>query len=358
MERRPEIPATTKPASSPSFLAAFGLRRAALVLMGMQVSAPCLVPAQPVSAPTQVIEILQDTRFQRGLKVLHIEPATKGTNDVLNGDSIAGIIRPAGAVGEPIWRAAQWYSHFNLADSQAEQLPSGSTRFFDGAKAVTFSRPGNSDADIIMAVNGWKEWGEVAPKTVGAWPNLILSQMLLDNPGLSKFRTIHLHISYRLLRHLEADRGPSWKDGRHSAQFVMFLTLQNFNRQSAGFGDYLWFGVPMFDARYTLPIRNLMRDAGNARKRGTGKFIYNPGGAVYSKIPAVSGEWITIDHDLLPLLREALEAAWAAGFLADSHNVDDYHLGSLHINWEVTGPWDVAMQVRDLSLRPVVATEN
>ena len=313
----------------------------------------------PPAPGTKTIELLRDAQFRQGLSVLNIEPGTrnKRTNDVFNGRSIAGIIRPAGATGQPPWYAAQWYSHFNLAEARAEQLPSGSTRFFDGAKTVTFGCSGGPEADLVLALNGRTEWGDVVPATQGAWPHLLVQQKLLDNPALPAFRSLRFQISYRLL-HSEAHRGPGWNDERHTAHFVVFLTVQNFNAQSGGFGDYLWFGVPLWDGRYPLPQRFVARDAGNAQKRGTGKFIFNPGGAVYTTEEAGGGNWVTIDRDVLPLLREALETAWSAGYLQDSHNAADYHLGVINMGWEITGPWDAAMQVRDLMLTPVVAAES
>lgn len=57
-----------------------------------------------------------------------------------------------------------------------------------------------------------------------------------------------------------------------------------------------------------------------------------------------------IDRDILPLMHEALKAAWVRGCLLESRNLTDYRLGSISIGWEVPGPLDVEMQVRGLSL--------
>ena len=106
----------------------------------------------------------------------------------------------------------------------------------------------------------------------------------------------------------------------------------------------------MYDARSPLPSRFTAPDKGSALKLGTGKFIYMPAGEEYTTRPAKDGKWVTIDRDLLPLMRQALESAWTAGYLRDSHRPGDYELGGMNMGWEVTGPLDVAMQVRGLSL--------
>ena len=57
------------------------------------------------------------------------------------------------------------------------------------------------------------------------------------------------------------------------------------------------------------------------------------------------------DTDLVPLLRESLESAWSKGFLTESRVLADYRITSINLGWEVPGCFDVAMQVRGLSLR-------
>jgi hypothetical protein len=39
--------------------------------------------------------------------------------------------------------------------------------------------------------------------------------------------------------------------------------------------------------------------------------------------------------------------------LPDSRDAGDYQLGSINCGWEVTGPLDVAMQIRGLRLQAV-----
>ena len=87
---------------------------------------------------------------------------------------------------------------------------------------------------------------------------------------------------------------------------------------------------------------------------GTGKFIFCPGGEEYTTKPAKDGDWVTIDRDLLPLMRKSLESARSAGYLPDSRWPGDYQLAGMNMGWEVTGPLDVAMQARGLGLAAVI----
>lgn len=83
-------------------------------------------------------------------------------------------------------------------------------------------------------------------------------------------------------------------------------------------------------------------------------FIFTPSGETYTSQSAHDGAWITIDRDLLPLLREALETAWQRGFLTESKNLADYRISGMNIGWEVPGIFDVEMQLRKLSLKATV----
>ena len=116
----------------------------------------------------------------------------------------------------------------------------------------------------------------------------------------------------------------------------------------------------MYDARYRHLPGHKAADFSTDHKRGTGKYIFNPAGRRYTLESAHDGKWITIEKDLLPLMHEALRSAWDQGFLADSHELDDYGLGGMNCGWEVTGPWNVAMQIKGLKLvaMKLVATRS
>ncbi|HEY3840848.1 MAG TPA: hypothetical protein VGL72_29950 [Bryobacteraceae bacterium] len=292
-----------------------------------------------VRAGPATVALLDDPRFVRGLSVIKATPGVRIP---------AGDIVPRGSTGKPAWSGAQWYSRFNLAQAPRRLLPSGSSIFFDGAKSITFGARGTREADIIFAVNGHTEYGDRAPAAGQPWPHLLAECELSHHPTIAELRAVPFRIQYRLLKS-QAFHLPGWNSQRHTAQFQFYLTVRNANRASKGYLDYLWFGVPMYDARTPLPRPFAAPDKGSALKVATGKFIFTPGGEPFSETPAQEGKWVPVDRDLLMLIREALNAAWAAGYLQDSRRLEDYQLGGVNIGWEVTGPLDVAMQIRGLS---------
>jgi hypothetical protein len=171
-------------------------------------------------------------------------------------------------------------------------------------------------------------------------------------PSLQTLSAAKFHLEARLLRSTNLHRG-DYDPGVHAAQFQVFFTVQNRNRQSVGHGDLLWFGIPVYDNRHRHPPEFKSKDFG-----GTEKFIFTPGSTNFTTASTHDGQWIVIDRDLLPLMREALETAWTKGFLSGSKSLADYAIGGMNMGWELPGMFDVALEVRDLSLVAVAIEGN
>jgi hypothetical protein len=194
-------------------------------------------------------------------------------------------------------------------------------------------------------VNAGVEYGTNARRRSDPWVHLLMEQEFATPPALEQLGTARLHIEARLVRARNLHQGDYLPDV-HAAQFQIFFTVQNRNRTSPGFGDLLWFGVPIYDNRHRMPPEFKAQDFG-----GTAKFIYTPGGLTFGADSAHEGAWVTIEKDLRPLMVEALDTAWARGFLGGSRVVRDYHIGGMNLGWELPGTFDVELHLRQLSLR-------
>ncbi len=300
--------------------------------------------AQPTEAqpkPTR-IRLLDDTAFQRGFKVF--DPAT-------GRHVLKGILQLDPDRGAPAWNLVQWSSRFTLANANPGRLSCGSVRFADGAKSVTIGPASGPDRGLVLAINGLREYGPQLRKGHEPWAHLLAEQRFKAHPSLAELAELRFQVACRLL-HSHAFPAPREAQGGQAAQFLAYLTVQNLNRQSSGYGDYYWFGIQMYDSRYRIPRRHAALD------EGTGKFIFNPPGSVYANRSAHTGEWVTIDRDLLPLIGEGLKTAWRAGYLKESRDLEDLRLGEFNIGWELPGTLDVAVQVRDLRLEAVLRDEG
>ncbi len=282
------------------------------------------------------VEIIRDPHFQHGFILLAAEPGKRvpyGSLEGLAGDA------------QPVWDMAQWSSKFPLAVGSPERLADGAIRYANTAKSVVVATPGSPDADICLAVNASVEYGTRARKSGEPWVHLLLQQDIENPPALTEIDAAKFHIEARLVDANKVET-PDYSPGLHAAQFQVFFSVQNRNRQSAGYGKYLWFGIPLYDDRHEFPLAHKTKDTG-----GTNMFIFTPSGETYASQSAHGKEWMTVDKDLLPLMREGLELAWTRGFLTESQSLADYRIAGMNMGWEVPGIFDVRLQVRNLSLK-------
>jgi hypothetical protein len=197
------------------------------------------------------------------------------------------------------------------------------------------------------------EYRGLTPASGAAWPHLLIERPVLARPSVGEMNALRFALRYRLSR-VEIHQPPGYDRMRHTAQFTFYLTVNDLNPKSPRSGDYFWFGVPLYDARHRLTPDYVNADFSTAEKEGTGKLIYSPAIENYTTTSAHDGQWVTIDADLLPLIRKGLQCAWDRGFLKGSHDAADYHLVSMNMGWEVTGPVDVEMQIKGLKLEAVL----
>jgi hypothetical protein len=290
------------------------------------------------SDPVTIREVIEDNRFSRGFDLSETKPGRHVRYGLLKGFSTAA---------PPSWRLLQWSSRFPLEPVNQTNTAHGGLLCSNAAKAVIVGVEKSAERDLILAANTRVEYGPRARKLGDPWVHLLVEQDFEPPVPLHKLSAAKLHVEARLSRARNLHEG-DYSPGVHAAQFQIFFTVQNRNRQSAGHGDLVWFGVPIYDNRDRFPKEFKAQDFG-----GTAKFIYTPRGETYTTNSAHDGEWITIDKDLLPLMREALETAWARGFLTGSKDISDYYIGAMNMGWELPGTFDVEMQVRNLSLKVV-----
>ena len=242
---------------------------------------------------------------------------------------------------KPIWGLSQWSSKFPIVPAAKPTGASGFVVMSNAAKRIMLGPPG---ADLSLTLNSGEEYGAQARAAGDPWVHLLVEQEFETPPFLQKLSAARFHLGARLLhaRNLHRD---DYDPAVHAAQFQVFLTVQNRNRQSPGYGDLLWFGIPVYDNRHRTVPEFKSKDFG-----GTEKFIFTPAGTTFTSESLHDGAWVVIDQDLLPLMREALDMAWGKGFLSASKSIADYAIGGMNMGWELPGTFDVELAVRDLSL--------
>ncbi|MDB6175187.1 MAG: hypothetical protein JWL59_4498 [Chthoniobacteraceae bacterium] len=280
-------------------------------------------------------ELINDAHFQRGFILWKTEPGQHVCYGTLAGPN---------AKDEPVWGLSQWDSRFPLNPANQKALPGDVLLCENPAKSIVFGSVEKGSVDLTLAANSDIEYGPQIRKAGTPWVHLIVEQEFKSPAFLEKLSAATLHLEARLVRSRnprETEQSP----GIHAAQFQLFFTVQNRNRQSPGFGDLLWFGIPIYDNRDRFAPEFKSQDFG-----GTGKFIFTPGARTFSPESTHDGQWVHIEKDLLPLMHQALQTAWTKGFLQGSKIPADYAIGGMNMGWELPGSFDVSMEIRALSL--------
>ena len=284
------------------------------------------------------VGLLRDVQLLDGVELLSPTPGKR---------SELGVLPASKGSNRPAWFLAQWNSRSPLTPSQALPGRGGATN--EGRQVLFLPGEGRSGG-LELGVDSRADYqGILRTNANQPWPHLLIEQDVQGCPPLSDMLRLDFELEVQLTtaRRFEPT---GYSPSLHAAQFQWVLTLQNQRRDSPGFGDFLWFVVPIYDDRHASPPRYVAADFADP----SAKLIYNPGAAAFCDEPLRVGRWVRLQADLRPHLMEALKTAWAKGYLAGSKDPADYRVSSVNLGWEVPGLNQVAVRVRGMRLDAVV----
>lgn len=283
------------------------------------------------------VSVLSDRGFERGLiRKRAAEPSP-------------GNLYPFGqAATAPIWEIAEWGTKFDLTEADRQAESNGAIRYANQGKSIAFSKEGD-EMKVTMDIFTSAEYD--APRQQNqAWPHLLIEQEFSEKPLLKDLEGLVLKFEGRLTgAEMKMDER-DFDAGLHTAQFQLFITVQDQNPNSAYYGDYLWFGIPFYDYRYREIPLYAAQDLGKGD--ATGKFIYSIATADYMKGSFHDGEWVTVEKDIYPFITAALKLARERGYLTGSFD-EDFRLSGMNLGWEVPGTFDAGFEFRGFDLRAV-----
>ncbi|HCF94073.1 MAG TPA: hypothetical protein DEW46_03340 [Verrucomicrobia bacterium] len=284
--------------------------------------------------------LLQDRGFQNGFHVLKPAPGARVVEKTI------GFRGPEHA---PAWDIAQWSSRFSLATDASSPASEGGYRLADPAKRVEVIGRGEGAeaARLRLAIDSRREYAR--PRRSGEpWPHLLVQQSIEDAPTLDQAESIRLRLKARMLQR-ERFELEGYDPSLHCAQCPLVLIVQDRNRASEGYGDFLWFSVPTYDDRWAMPPAHIAEDTADP----SAKLIYNPGLAAFTGQGWTDTGLLELDIDLLPHMLKAIRTGWARGYLSKSKDIGDFRIVSFILGWEMPGVNAVEIEFSELDLRVV-----
>ncbi|MEN6425416.1 MAG: hypothetical protein ABFE13_08640 [Phycisphaerales bacterium] len=287
--------------------------------------------------------LFADMQFRRGFLLSY--------PDSSRGRAVEAVLHLGDANNVPVWRLCQWATKYSLAAVPCVRGDTGDLSYENEGKRVVVGGPGSQNRDLILDIHGKTEYGATARKQGESWPHLLVEQDAPVLYPLDELDGIRLAICLRLLRCTNHTPPEQYDPGLHAAQFQMFFIVKNTSLVSQDRGNYFWFGVPFFDSRCDVPPAYMAQDAGKGD--ATGKFIYTVDARLLGITSLQGGDWISVQADLLPLIRSGLQEAVKRGYLKDAA-LPNYAVVNMNLGWEIPGTFDAAIQVRDLSISATI----
>ena len=319
-------------------------RLTAIWLLLALVAGPALSQStNDLSSPTpqermrerNTVSLLQDRNFEWGINLQSPDQQDRsniGTLYPFDGNSSK----------DPVWTLSQWHGLHSLLDSERAQSRDGAVEYRNAGKHVVFG-PG---ARLSLGLTG-EDRGQHTSKYVSKIKTTLGIAQDTWVPGgeyyrLSNMEHLRLKMTARLIK-AETPKGPP-PAGTAAVAFVG-LHIRSVDPASK---DLIYFVMPLYDSRERTkrPVRLI--DAAT----GGRFFIYGTGNAALIGDKSFHDkQWITIDKDILPLVRDALAAARRVPkFSTYSANLSDYTISQMNIRWEVSADINVEMEFKDYDL--------
>lgn len=261
----------------------------------------------------------------------------------------------------PEWTLAQWGSKYDFLDSYRLSYYEGGNALRIMSKGKTLNGEyvpakvldvNGSDSSIYIELNAQTEYD--APRRSGeSWPHVLLSQDFSDRlVHVASQKEIVMAMEFEITK-FEDCMGASADRNLHCAQFVFYVTLQNRTKNSAGYGEYVWFGIGLWDNRNVGTVTSLFAAQDGGKENNTGAFIYSPSSSLY--YPELGGV-VPEAHTPVSMRCNIVEAARAAFDLAKQRNFlsntawEDLYVGGMNFGFEVTGTYNVGANISKVGI--------
>lgn len=305
-------------------------------------------PDKPIIDDTNGIELLEDPTFSTGFNLLGISPVVDGRTIQRHLD-YDGKAVPA---DRDVWFMAQWWTPYDVTDAPYQKV--GDVHQYQTTSRTLQMNPednGFLKIDLLGSeeyINGPRESGE-------PWTHALIEQDFNESVGMAELSSLILRMEVTV-NYVENHTGDAYDPGLHAAQLLWYLTLRNVvdeesNPDEVGTrGDFLWFGIPIYDNRSDFIAQSAHLDQGGPGT--TNKLIYSMSSRNYFDEKIQMGKTYQIEIDVLPYLKEAFIYAVNNNALVNAQ-FENMQIGYMNLGWELPGTFDVSSTFRGISIKAV-----
>ena len=270
------------------------------------------------------VNILADPTFQNGFKLINTREEGGGVVKIL----------PArdGSTDHTSWMVAQWWNN-NLLQNGTETVTDTTYSIKDASKEVAVDW---EKGMLTLTLNASQEL--TAPSAT-KWPHLLLEQSI-PATSLKDTESVTATITYNIVENSNKTQGAALH-----AQFAWFIYISDTNPESEGNGNFLWFGLNLFNSQTISTSLYHAQDMAG----GPGNYIYSLGTSSFLDTRMWVGRPIEVECDILPYIAAALDQAHKDGFMIGT-DIEDVSIIGMNIGWENFDRWDETVTIENLGI--------
>ena len=278
-----------------------------------------------------VIHCLKDVGLHNGFLLLGMHP--------VNDTAVKKTVKFSDE--EPTWSICQWWSKHNLATGEET----------DDGKQYLLKNQGKTlginceKVGVTLEVSGSNEFENYNEQAPVEWPHLLVHGAT-EPISLCDAEKIDASLYFTLTK--SEDKRNS--DGKgFQAQFAWFIYVKDVNPESAGYNNFLYFGLNIFDSTKVYAPASAQQDIAN----GPGSFIYALGANQFMQKRVKINVNNSFTYDILPEIKNSISVAQSNGFMQGS-SFEDLAIIGINIGWEVFDRWDVSVTIYDMAIDKTV----
>lgn len=288
---------------------------------------------------SKTIELLSDPSFANGFLLQGVDAS---------GDN-RGIKRVYKRDGkEPTWRLAQWWTPFDLASSDMMSCPDGYE--ISNKSRTVFAKPGQKMLELDLDSNSEYEARfplGVRQNVSEGWAHSLIEQDFAEPVLVQNLKSLFASLSFSITA-LKAFHLKEYNPNLHAAQFLWYITIKErtSGKDNGLGGNYIWFGIPLFDNRTPFEAASSFYDIGNSGS--TKKLIYSIDSRLYLPESLEIGKEYSFSFDVLPLMKKAIIEADEKGIFAPNAEL---LVNYMNFGWELPGNFAVKSYIKGISIK-------
>jgi len=261
----------------------------------------------------------------------------------------------------PMWVIAQWASGPDLWTNRLfTDLGNDNFKYSDNNKSKWITIDTKTPS-IALRIDSKPYYGDNDRKAGEEWPHLLIERgrfVNLDDIPAEEAKFYKVGEMEKLIVTMDVKltdfqdwMGAKGNKNLHAAAYYLYLYL------SSKSGDFIWFGLPIFDNRNPSPGEYVAIDGGKAD--ASGKMIYLIaskeffGNKSFFKDgkPFPSNKSLPIQIDILPFIKRAFSIGVNKGWLKQTKSANDFVVNGLNLGWEMPGTYRGEIVTKGLSVK-------